>query len=103
MTFICLILHTTGADPGFQVMGGMDLKKLGRAEGGANIFGVFRVKNHFFMPKNHIFTNFRRGAHAGCGPPPWIRPCTITVRVANDHFSHLKNNQLKKSFKIFKG
>ena len=29
-----------GADPGFQV------KK---------IFGVFRVKNHDFTPKNHIF------------------------------------------------
>jgi hypothetical protein len=26
-----------------------------RAEGGANIFGVFRVKNHDFTPKNHIF------------------------------------------------
>jgi hypothetical protein len=25
------------------------------AEGGANIFGVFIVKNHDFMPKNHIF------------------------------------------------
>jgi hypothetical protein len=30
---------------------------LRRAEGGANIFGVFRVKNHDFTPKNHIFTN----------------------------------------------
>ena len=25
------------------------------AEGGANIFEVFRVKNHDFTPKNHIF------------------------------------------------
>jgi hypothetical protein len=25
------------------------------AEEGANIFGVFRVKNHDFTPKNHIF------------------------------------------------
>jgi hypothetical protein len=24
-------------------------------KGGANIFGVFRVKNHDFTPKNHIF------------------------------------------------
>jgi hypothetical protein len=31
---------------------------LRRAEGGANIFGVFRVKNHDFMPKNHIFSNY---------------------------------------------
>ena len=28
-----------------------------RAEGGANIFGVFRVKNHDFTPTNHIFSN----------------------------------------------
>ena len=33
------------------------LKKLRRAEGGAKIFGVFRVKNHEFTPKNHIFFN----------------------------------------------
>ena len=46
----------SGADPGFQVRG-EHLKKLRRAEGGANIFGVFRVKNHDYTPKNHIFTN----------------------------------------------
>ena len=41
-----------GADPGFQVRGGgANLKKLRRAEGGANIFGVFRVKIHDFTPK----------------------------------------------------
>ena len=27
------------------------------AEGGAKIFGVFRVKNHDFTPKNHIYSN----------------------------------------------
>jgi hypothetical protein len=32
------------------------------AEGGANIFGIFRVKNHDFTPTNHIFSNFRGGA-----------------------------------------
>jgi hypothetical protein len=37
------------------------------AEGGAKIFAVFRVKNHDFTPKNHIFSNFR-GARAGCAP-----------------------------------
>ena len=37
--------------------GGVHLKNLRRAEGGANIFGVFRVKNHEFTPKNHIFSN----------------------------------------------
>jgi hypothetical protein len=28
-----------------------------KSTGGANIFGVFRVKNHDFTPKNHIFSN----------------------------------------------
>jgi hypothetical protein len=36
-------------------LGGAHLKKLRRAEGGAKIFGVFRVKNHDFTPKNNIF------------------------------------------------
>ena len=81
--------------------GGAHLKKLRRAEGGAEIFGVFRVKNHDFTPKNlifyncggrrenfwvfcvknhdftpknHIFSNFRGGARRVRPPPPWIRP-----------------------------
>ena len=57
-----------GADPGFQVRGGAHLKKLRRAEGGVKIFGVFRVKNNDFMPKNHIFSNFR-GVHPPLDPP----------------------------------
>jgi hypothetical protein len=44
---------------------GAHLKKLRRAEGGAKIVGVFRVKNHDFTPKNHIFSDFRGG-----GAPP---------------------------------
>jgi hypothetical protein len=46
----------SGADPGFQVRGA-HLKKMRPAEGGAKIFGIFRVKNHDFTPKNHIFSN----------------------------------------------
>jgi hypothetical protein len=38
-------------------LGGAHLKQLRRAEGGAKIFGVFRVKNHDFTPKNQIFSN----------------------------------------------
>ena len=38
-------------------LGGAHLKKLRRAEGGAKIVGIFRVKNHDFTPKNHIFSN----------------------------------------------
>jgi hypothetical protein len=68
----------SGADPGFQVReGGAHLKKLRRVEGGANIFGVFRVKNHDFTQKNHIFSIFSGGARRVCLPldPPldmWI-------------------------------
>jgi hypothetical protein len=39
-------------------LGGAHLKKLRQVEGGAKIFGVFRVKNHDFAPKNHIFFQF---------------------------------------------
>ena len=88
--------YKPGTDPGFPVRGGAHLKKMRRAEGGAKIFGVFRVKNHDFTPKNHIFSNCGgrrenvlgisceksrfyakksffsnfRGARAGCPPPP---------------------------------
>ena len=67
-----MLVWYAGADPGFQVRGGAQLKKLRRAEGGAKIFGVFRVKNHDFTPKNHIFSNFRGGGR-GVRPldPPW--------------------------------
>ena len=62
-----------GADPGFQDMGrggGGHLKKLRRKEGGANIFGVFRVKHHDFTPKNIFFYNFRGGGGGGGGSAP---------------------------------
>ena len=61
------------ADLGFQVRGA-HLEKLRRAVGGGNIFGVFRVKNHDFTPKNHIFSNFRGGRGGAPGAPPWISP-----------------------------
>jgi hypothetical protein len=50
-------IRSPGADPGFHVRGA-HLKKLRRAEGGAKSFEVFRVKNHDFTPKNHIFFQF---------------------------------------------
>jgi hypothetical protein len=76
-------------------LGGVHLKKIGRtegyfvwkntilrqkiiffpiAEGGANKFGVFRVKNHDFMPKKHFFPNFGGGARRGTPPPPPLDP-----------------------------
>jgi hypothetical protein len=74
MTLIMYILRSIGADPGFQVRGA-HLKNLRRAEGGSNIFGVFRVKNHDFTPKNNIFSNFMGGGGTGCAP--WIHPWGI--------------------------
>ena len=56
-------------------LGVAHLKTFRRAEGGAKFFGVFCVKNHDFTPKNHIFSNFRKGARARCtspGPAPVI-------------------------------
>ena len=48
-------------------LGGLHLKKLRRAEEGANILGVFRVKNHDFTPKNIFFSNFRGGGAKNFG------------------------------------
>jgi hypothetical protein len=69
---ICNYNAFQGRIQDFKFGGGGHLNKLRRAEEGAKIFGVFRVKNHDFTPKNHIFIQFR-GACAGCAP--WIRPC----------------------------
>ena len=58
--------------------GGAHLKKLRRAEGGANIFGVFRVKNNNFTQKINIFSNFRGGARR-IRPPPESAPDISTI------------------------
>jgi hypothetical protein len=49
----------SGADPGFQVRWGA-LKKNAPSGGRRENFGVFRVKNHDYTPKNHIFFQLRR-------------------------------------------
>jgi hypothetical protein len=54
---ILLPLQLQGRIKDFKLGGGTHLKKLRRAEGGAKIVGVFRVKNHDFTPKNLIFSN----------------------------------------------
>jgi hypothetical protein len=53
-----------GADPGFQVRGRGQLKKLRRAKGGAKLFGVFLVKNHDFTPIFFFFPNFRESLNS---------------------------------------
>ena len=66
---MCWILQESGADPGFQVSGGELKKKSRRAEGGAKIFGIFRVKNHdFTQNKSYFFPILGGGAP---GTPPW--------------------------------
>ena len=49
-TLVCKYCRS-GADPGFQVRGA-HLKKMRRAEGGAKIVGVFRVKITILRKKN---------------------------------------------------
>ena len=66
-------------------LGGAHLKKLRRAEGGAKNFGVFRVKNHDFTPKFHIFSNFRGSAVRA--PPPLDPPLICS-------YQRLGNNRL---------
>jgi hypothetical protein len=42
------------------------------------MFEVFRVKNHDFTPKNHIFSNFR-GARVPPGSSPGLEHTTTDV------------------------
>ena len=65
-----------GADPGFQVIGGV-LKKFRLAKRGATILVVFCVKNLDFMPKI-IFFPILRGS-AGCASPSPLNPPLVPV------------------------
>jgi hypothetical protein len=59
-------------------------------------FGVFRVKNHDFTPKNHIFSNFRGGV-CRVRPPgstPEVYYCNITI--ATVAFNCKKNLKVPK-------
>ena len=66
-----IILHQVRIQD-FKLGGGAHLKKLCRVEGGTNILGVFRVKNHDFRPKNHIFSIL--GGRAPGAPSPESAP-----------------------------
>ena len=56
--------YLQGRNQDFKLRGGGAVKQ---------ILGVFRVKNHDFTQKNHIFSNFR-GGRAGCALPPGSAP-----------------------------
>jgi hypothetical protein len=53
------------------------LKQIAPSGGRRENVWVFRVKNHDFTPKNHIFSDFR-----GVRPPPPLDPPLRTPRVA---------------------
>ena len=85
----------------FKLGGGAHLKKLRRAEGGAKILGVFRVKNHDYMPENHIFSNFRGGGGAPGAPPPLDPPLyTPVLTMTTDHPTQDQSNFVRTS-KVF--
>jgi hypothetical protein len=67
----CLYIYYRKLLKSFQKQIYPHSKKLRRAEGGSQNVGVFRVKNHDFTPKNHIFPNFRI-----C---PWPLVCFISL------------------------
>ena len=68
------------------------LKKIAPSEGRREIFWVFRVKNHDFTPKNHIFSNFRR-TRAGC-PPPGSAPACFIQKIYAPSSSLLQGKHL---------
>ena len=68
--FSLLLQQTQGRIQNFK-LGGAQLKNLHRAEGGAESFGVFRVKNHNFMPKKSYFFQLRREARKFLGYFVW--------------------------------
>ena len=45
------------------------LKKIASSGGRRENFGIFRVKNHDFTPKNQFFSNFRGGGGGAPDPP----------------------------------
>jgi hypothetical protein len=52
--------------------------------GRREMFWVFRVKNHDFTPKNHICSNFRGGGGRRVHTPfPWIRTWCTQIKTYN--------------------
>jgi hypothetical protein len=81
----------SGADPGFQVRGGA-LKKIAPSGGRRENFGVFRVKNHDFTPKYHIFFNFRGGTRRV--RPPLDPPLVIVFNTTFNNSSAISSRSV---------
>ena len=58
------------------------------AEGGAENFGVFRVKNHDFTPKKSFFFPILGGGGRGPGAPP-LDPPLLTNKYMTANFPGL--------------
>ena len=56
------------------------LKRIAPSGGRRENVRVFRVKNHDFTPKNHIFPNFRGGAP---GAPPLDPPLSSSIYMCS--------------------
>jgi hypothetical protein len=83
--------RTQGGGGGGGVSRGAHLKKLRRAEGGAKIFGVIRVKNHDFTTKKSYFSNFRGGRAKFLGYFMW----KITILRQQNHIFSIFNERQK--------
>ena len=60
------------------------LKKIAPNRARCEKFGVFRVKNHGFTEKKHIFSNLEGGGGgggAGCAPPLRLDPRLLPLAI----------------------
>jgi hypothetical protein len=57
LTFLQICIYTIRGRWFFCLNCSKSFKSFLPLSGGSKIFGVFRVKNHDFTPKNHIFSN----------------------------------------------
>ena len=71
----------------FKLGGGGVFKKIAPSGGKREKFGVFRVKNHDFTPKIHIFANFRGGGGGAPGAPPLDPPLLGTVYLLTNPYA----------------
>ena len=79
-------------------LGGRTLKNCTERREARKFLGVFRVKNHDFTPKNHIFSNFRGGG-GGCGAP--LDPPLKWLETYKDTCKHTYTKTTTKNRKTY--